>query len=509
MKIRLNFLLFVSFLITLDPIKIDAAEQNSKTTELINFFYSTDYAKSTALTIQNALIYSALLGFTMVKGFEYLAEKYWKELDFKIYQPGEIKESFDSIAGCRREKQLFKDIIEYLKNPKKYEDFGAQPQKGILLTGAPGSGKTLLVRALAGEANCSFIYACSADFSGGPVRIKKIFDQAKKEEKPCIIFLDEIELIAYDREKDDNFMVITLLTELDGFVKDQKYPIIVIGATNHPEKIDAAVRRPGRLGHEIHMEKPNSLDRKAILQLYLNKVEHEETINLASIVQRTQGHTPAELAELVQSGTRIAINNNQKMVTLANLQEALDIQQIGVLSDQKFDDYNKKVTAYHEAGHALISILTRPTYQVTKITILPRADTGGLTEIIDLNEEILKYQSKQDALNAIATALGGRAAEEIIFNLVSVGPSSDLRNATYIAQYMIKHYGMGNNLIVAVDEDLIDKQELNKEINNMLTVQYQRTVQLLKNNIEKLHKLAQALLEKETLYADEIYELIK
>ena len=302
------FLLVSCFLLAIaNSIKpAQEAQEDNVYEKIANYISSSDYLKNTAITIQNALIYSALAYFAIKKGGQYLIEEFFTEADFKIYQPGDIKESFDSIAGYDREKELFKDIIEYLKDPKKYELFGAQPPKGILLTGAPGCGKTLLVRALAGEANCSFIYACSSDFNSGPSRIKKIFEQAKEQEKPCIIFLDEIELIAPSREKIDSSMLITLLTELDGFVKDQKFPIIVIAATNYPDKLDPAVRRPGRISHTIQMERPDLADRKAILQLYLSKIEHEPDINLSSITQRTGGFTAAALAEIVQAGARIA-----------------------------------------------------------------------------------------------------------------------------------------------------------------------------------------------------------
>jgi cell division protease FtsH len=505
------FLLVSCFLLaTTNSVKpAEEFQENNPFTKILSYISASDYLKNTAITVQNALIYSALTYFAIKKGGEYLIEEFFTEADFTIYQPGEIKESFDSIAGYDREKELFKDIIEYLKDPKKYELFGAEPHKGILLTGAPGTGKTLLVRALAGEANCAFIYACSSDFNSGPSRIKKIFEQAKEQEKACIIFLDEFELIAPSRERSNDPMLITLLTELDGFVKDQKFPIIVIAATNYPDKLDPAVVRPGRISHKIHMQRPDLADRKAILQLYLSKIEHEADMNLSSITQRTEGLTAADLADIVQSGARIAINNNQTIVTLENLEEALDIQQIGVISKRPHSLEGKKITAYHEAGHALISILIRPTYKVTKITIVPRASTGGVTEIIELDEDVVKYQSKEDALNMIAMAFGGRAAEEIIFNLTSTGPASDLKKATQIAEAMIKNCGMGNNLMVALEEDSIDKTTLNNEINEILNVQYQRTIKLLKDNFDKLHKLAEALLEKETLYSDEIYELVK
>lgn len=469
--------------------------------------------------VQTALVNGVIGGTLCCAGVYYGGKKLYrfieeqqKEPDFKVYKPGDIKESFDSIAGCSREKQYFQDIVEYLKNPKIYESLGAKPSKGILLTGAPGSGKTMLVRALAGSADCLFIYACGADFNAGSSRIKKIFEQAKAEsklhEKACVIFLDEFELLAPSRDKDHvSSSVITLLTELDGFVKDEEYPVIIIAATNYPEKIDSAILRPGRINRTIQIKNPKTADRKAILLAHLSSVKYEEGLDISSIAQRTSGFTGAGLAEVVQAATRIAANNNQACVTLHNLEEALDVEQLGVLSERKPSQEEKKITAYHEAGHALVNILARPKFKVAKATIVGREKSLGVTQFVQVDEnEIL--DSKEDALNAIAMALGGRAAEEIIFNLMSQGASSDLAMATDLAKSMVREVGMSNSLMVETNNDKMDCKDLALQVNQILDEQYQRSLKLLRGNIGKLHVLAAALQEKETLYSNEIYPLV-
>lgn len=470
-------------------------------------------------TIQDAVVIGVVAGALAGTGV-YLGgkklyrfiEEQQKEPDFKVYKPGEIKESFDSIAGCSREKQYFQDIVEYLKNPQIYTSLGAKPSKGILLTGAPGAGKTLLVRALAGSADCLFIYACGADFNSGSARIKKIFEQAKAESKlhgkACVIFLDEFELLAPTREGNNaSSSVITLLTELDGFVKDEQYPVIVIAATNYPEKIDSAIMRPGRISRNIHIKNPNAADRKAVLLTHLNSITHEEGIDVSSIAQRTPGFTAAQLAEIVQAAARIAATNNQACTTLHNLEEALDVEQLGVISARKPSQEEKKITAYHEAGHALINILARPKCKVTKVTIVGREKTLGVTQFIQVDEDEI-LDSKEDALSQIAMAFGGRAAEEIIFNLISQGAKSDLEMATSMAKSMVREVGMSNNLMVETGNDKMDRKDLAHQVNQILDAQYQRTLKLLRDNIDKLHVLAAALFEKETLYSDEIYALV-
>jgi cell division protease FtsH len=440
---------------------------------------------------------------------------------FTMYQPGEIKENFDSVAGNDEAKQAFKDIVEYLKNPEVYDTIGAKPTKGILLTGAPGTGKTLLARALAGEANCAFIYASGSEFNtmwvgSGAENIKALFNQARgqakwgnKKKVPCILFIDEIEVLARHRGNSlDNHgdqTVNELLTQLDGFVQEEN-PVIIIAATNFPEKIDSALLRPGRIDRTIHIETPDLKDRKEILELHLHKIKHTQEINLTLIAQRTIGFTGADLAEIIHASARIAANRKAKQVEQEDIENALDMKTIGARSKRPLSKKERSIIAYHESGHALVSMLLNPQETVNKITILPRGHTLGVTYFLK-KEEIERLTTKEEFLNKICILLAGRAAEEIIFNIISTSPSSDLETASNIAHAMINHYGMGTSLMVATHSNKLSEATIEKEIEKLLTKAYEKAKELLTKNIDKLHKLAQEVLAKETLNAQEIADL--
>ncbi len=472
-----------------------------------------DKFKDTMKDMAPIIIVNALNIYIMIKMLE--------EPGFKVYQPGEVNESFASVAGNDEAKESFSDIVEYLKKPEKYKAIGAKPTTGILLTGAPGTGKTLLARALAGEANCAFIYASGAEFNGkfvgsGVNRIKKLFNQARNQRTwggvkiPCIIFIDEIEVLARHRGTGDNYgdqAVNELLTQLDGFVKSQDHPVIVIAATNYPSKVDAAVLRPGRIDRIVHISNPDLQDRKDTLQVHLKKVKHNAPgINLSGLAQRTIGFTGADLAEIINTAARIAANRGANMVYQEDLEEALDVRTIGVASKRPLSEKEKMIVAYHEAGHALIGMLLLPDQIVNKITIQPRGQALGVTQFL-LTEEQPRFQTQEEYLNHMAMLFGGRAAEEIIFKVISTGPSNDLQRATELAQAMVRYYGMGDGLTVQTDKDALDQKIVDSAVEKLLQKQYNLTKKLLLENIEYLHSLAKALAEKETLFVNDIRAL--
>lgn len=459
--------------------------------------------------VGNAL--GAVVGFAYMALVVYIQWHMLKAIrgeEFKVYKPGEIKERFSSVAGNNQAKKACSDIVEYLKNPEKYAKIGANVTKGVLLTGDPGTGKTLLARALAGEANCSFIYASGSEFNGmfqgsGTQRVKRLFIQARSQkslmyvgnQQPCIIFIDEADAIAGKRgsgnqERDNT--VNQLLTELDGFTTNQ-VPIIVIMATNHPENLDEAVVRPGRIDRTIHVELPDAKDREGILRIHLQKVVHtpETAEYLKFIADRLIGFSGAKLAGIIHTAARLAVDGNKDAVTPDDLEEAVEMILLGAPSEHAFSLEDSVQTAYHEAGHALVSmLLQQDCKKVKRLSIIPRGHTGGVTYIAPLTE--IKYWTKEQFLNDIAVAMGGRAAEEIQFGKVTTGPISDLDRAKNIAKHMIKRFGMGSAIFLNTKDE-------EKEISEILETQYKRAKNLLVEYKSALDAIAQAALEKQTL----------
>lgn len=441
-----------------------------------------------------------------------------------IVYPGQISETFDSVAGASEAKEALSDIVDFLKNPEKYSRLGAKIPKGVLLTGEPGTGKTLLARAVAGEANCTFINTNGSAFvemfvGVGASRVRSLFDQARQH-GPCIIFIDEIDAIGGKRSsnqdsgtREHSQTLNELLIQMDGFnSKDEYYPIIVIAATNHEEELDEALLRPGRFDRSINVPLPTIKERKQTLQLFLDKTLHSNNINLEIIAKRTPGFSGAELEQIVNQATLIATKKNLEAVDMQCLEDAIDLVVLGAPAKHiVLNDYDKRVTAYHEAGHALITILLQESpQQLHGVTIIPRSKALGLTWSLTQDE---KYNlNKEEMLAQISIALAGRCAEEFMFNEISTGAQSDFEAATKIARAMICHYGMSEALGKCIHNYNNTSENIRHQIDNevirIIEEQYARVMKLLKDNKKLLVKFSEELLIKETMYAPEIYQLL-
>lgn len=445
----------------------------------------------------------------------------------KMFLPATIKERFASVAGAHEAKEDLKDIVDFLKDPAKYRRLGAQITNGALLVGEPGTGKTLLARAVAGEANCPFFSVSGSDFievfvGVGASRVRDLFTQAKKN-APCIVFIDEIDAIGRQRgnaggggNEEREQTLNQLLTEMDGF-ESSKDPVIVLAATNRPDVLDKALLRPGRFDRRVEVPVPDMKSREEILKVHLKKVKAVADLDVKKIAKGTPGFSGADLANLVNEATIIASKKNLTEVGMYEFEEARDKITLGNESKtMMLTEEDKKITAYHEAGHALARLLIPgETDPLHKVTIIPRGRALGVTHFMPERE---KYnRTKEELLANIATALGGRAAEEIKFNMLSTGAYSDFKAATDTARSMVCHYGMTDALGKRVYLDTYDTkggysqktfEKIDNEITRILDEQYDRVMKLLKDNDDKLEKLSLALLDKETMYASEIYELL-
>lgn len=438
-----------------------------------------------------------------------------------IYKPGQVFETFENVAGAHEAKDALQEIIQFLKNPKHFNRLGAKMPTGVLLTGQPGTGKTLLARAVAGEANCSFISVSGSAFEEiyagvGAARVRALFAAAARQNGPCIIFIDEIDALGAKRQHENpwlNQKLNELLTQMDGFSnQDRAHPIIIIGATNHESMLDPALLRPGRFDRIVNVPLPSLHDRIDMLEIHLTQVVCSDNLNLEIIAKQTAGFSGADLAQLVNQATLIATKNNNDFVSMKDFDEAINLIKLGAPSTSiKMDDREKKITAYHEAGHTLLHLLQPEiTDEFYSVTIVPRARALGLTAWF-FNEN--KYSSnKEELLAQISVCLAGRAAEELMFNEIGTGPYHDFEQASSIAFHMICTYGMtelGTRIYNINHVSDATRVLIDKEINKILDQQYQKVMKILKENKEKLINLAEALFEKETLYADEVYEILQ
>lgn len=445
----------------------------------------------------------------------------------KLFMPSTIKENFNSVAGAAEAKEELQDVVDFLKNPEKYRRLGAKITRGVLLIGEPGNGKTLMARAVAGEANCPFFSVSGSDFIEvfvgiGAARVRDLFAQARKT-APSIIFIDEIDAVGRHRGSglggghDEREQTLNqLLTEMDGF-ETSNDPVIVLAATNRPDVLDKALLRPGRFDRRVDIPYPDLISREQILKVHTANIKIDPSVDLKKIARGTPGFSGADLANLINEAAIIASKQKDRpFVIMEDIEQARDKITIGKeLKTIMLTEEDRKMIAFHEAGHALINLLMpKLSDPLHKVTIIPRGKALGVTHSMPDKE---KYShSKDEMLARVQMLLGGRAAEETVLNSVGTGAYSDFRYATDIVRRMICLYGMSDNLGKVIytqsSDDFVYSQKtaekIDEEVKNTMDNCYEKTKQLLIENRDKLDKLANALLEKETMYASEIYELL-
>lgn len=428
--------------------------------------------------------------------------------------------SFDSVAGAHAAKEGLKDIVDYLKDPNKCGRLGAKVPKGVLLEGAPGNGKTLLARAMAGEANCAFYSISGSEFNSmylgeGPARVRRVFEEARKN-APAILFIDEIDSIGSSRDNGDgqkwyHETLNQLLTCMDGFNVFQK-PLIVIAATNHANALDKALLRPGRFDRVIEVPLPDLQSRIEILKLHLQKFTVGSGVDPVKIARATPGFSGADLANLINEAALAATKHGKEVIEMADFNDARDKIIMGSVSNTiVLTEKDRQMTAFHEAGHALITLMLPEVLDpLHRVTITPRGKALGVTYSLPERE---KYTStKSELLARITMACGGRAAEELVFGDITTGAHDDFNKATNIARQMVCNYGMSEEVGLAVyaknGHSPATAELIDKAVNEIVKRCYERAKDLLIANRDKLDQLANALLEKETLESSEIYELL-
>ena len=441
----------------------------------------------------------------------------------EVYDDTERKTkiTFDDIAGLDEEKEELKEIVEFLKRPKKFTEMGAKIPKGVLLYGKPGTGKTLIAKAIAGEADVPFISMSGSEFiemfAGlGASRVRKLFDKARKL-SPCIVFIDEIDAIGSRRtsnsgaESENNQTLNQLLVEMDGFSSEET--IIVLAATNRPEMLDKALLRPGRFDRQVTIPAPDLAGREDILKIHAKDKKIADDVSLYSIAEDTAGFTGAELANILNEAAIIATKKEHDAITNQDLDEAVKKVTVGLeKTSRKISDKDKKLTAYHEAGHAIVSQFLPTQTAVKEVSIIPRGMAGGYT--MYKSDEDKYYISKTEMQEKLIALLGGRAAEKLILDDISTGASNDLEVATQIARDMITVYGMSDTIgtISFKDSDgemnyqmFGDEMQdaIGKEVKRLIDTAYRDAQEILRQNIDKLHAIASVLITKEKINEEE------
>ena len=457
----------------------------------------------------------------------------------KVYVPDdESKVTFADVAGVDEAKDELTEIVDFLKKPERYTDIGARIPKGVLLVGPPGTGKTLLSKAVAGEAEVPFFIISGSEFvelfvGAGAARVRDLFEQAKKK-APCIIFIDELDAIGKSRSgsmgvvggNDEREQTLNqLLTEMDGFTSADK-PVIVLAATNQPEVLDAALLRPGRFDRQVLVDRPDLSGRRTILEIYTKKVKLSDSIDLDTIAQATSGFAGADLANMVNEAALLAARAKRKSVEQQDLSEAIERVVAGLEKKSRvLQDDEKKVVAYHEVGHAIVGHLMPGGSKVAKISIVPRGMSAlGYTLQLPTEERFLN--SKDELKGQIATLLGGRSAEEVVFGKITTGASNDLQRATDIAEQMVGTFGMSDILgPLAYDKQgggqflgnsnnprrsVSDAtaQAIDKEVRNLVDDAHEIALKILRNNLPLLESISQKILKEEVIEGEDLKTLL-
>jgi cell division protease FtsH len=452
----------------------------------------------------------------------------------KLYNDDKKKARFKDVAGADEEKQELVEVVEFLKDPRKFAELGARIPKGVLLVGPPGTGKTLLARAVAGEAGVPFFSISGSDFvemfvGVGASRVRDLFENAKKN-APCIIFIDEIDAVGRQRGAglggghDEREQTLNqLLVEMDGFGANEG--IIIIAATNRADILDPALLRPGRFDRQITVDRPDVKGREAVLKVHARNKPLSSTVNLKSIAQRTPGFSGADLENLLNESALIAARRDKKKIDMEDIDEATDRVIAGPAKKSRvISKKERNIVAFHEAGHVIIGVVLDEADMVHKVTIVPRGQAGGYAVMLPREDRFL--MTKQELLDKIAGLLGGRVAEEVVFNEVSTGAHNDFQRATNIARKMVTEYGMSEKLgplqfgqvqgpaflgrDINNDQGYSDKiaYEIDMEVQRIIKETYDRAKKIITENRSKLDLIANTLLEVETLDADQIKGLV-
>ena len=452
--------------------------------------------------------------------------------DAKIYVKSAEGIKFDDVAGEDEAKENLQEVVNYLHDPSKYKEIGASMPKGILLVGPPGTGKTMLAKAVAGEANVPFFSMSGSEFvemfvGMGASKVRDLFSQAK-EKAPCIVFIDEIDAIGQKRSggqyggNDEREQTLNqLLTEMDGF--DSSNGVIILAATNRPESLDPALTRPGRFDRRVPVELPDLLGREAILKVHAKKIKIAEDVDFNKVARMASGASGAELANIVNEAALRAVRDGRRFATQADLEESIEVVIAGYQKKNAImTDHEKKIVSYHEIGHALVAALQSHSAPVQKITIVPRT-SGALGYTMQVEEGNHNLMTQAEMENKIATLTGGRAAEETVFGSITTGASNDIEQATKLARAMITRYGMSKDFDMVALETVqnqylggdaslacsADTQtEIDRQVVELVKQQHEKALKILADNRAKLDELASFLYEKETITGEQFMEIL-